>query len=150
MFKKVYQLLILGLILGGCGFSPVYKDLKYDFSIEVLKDEGDRILNNYIKNNLNKYNQKNANSILISFKTEFNKNPISKDISGKTTEYELSATVKFTANINNSTKEFYFQETTKMTAMSNIVDENDFQKNTLFNFSSSFVEKLVLEIINAN
>jgi len=37
-----------------------------------------------------------------------------------------------------------------MTAMSNIVDENDFQKNTLFNFSSSFVEKLVLEIINAN
>lgn len=150
MIKNILKLLLTILIFSSCGFSPVYKGLNYDFSVEVENYSGDRILNSYIKNNLSKYNKKNQNKIFVSYSSEYEKYSLVKDASGKTTEYEIIAKVIFIIKINQMEKKFNFQEKMTFTTLENNFDENDLQNNILYNFSTLFVEKLILEIVNAN
>ena len=59
MVKKNIILISLILFLTSCGFTPMYvKNNNVNFSIEQVNFIGDRELNNFIKTNLYKYNNK--------------------------------------------------------------------------------------------
>ena len=60
MIKKNVIILSLIFFLTNCGFTPIYlKNTNVNFSIEQINYTGDRELNNFLKTNLSKYENKN-------------------------------------------------------------------------------------------
>ena len=67
--KKIFKNLFILILLSSCGFSPVYveKDTS-NFSVQINKTVGDRLINNLISNQLNKSGDKlSENQIDIEY-----------------------------------------------------------------------------------
>lgn len=152
MNKRLILIIFSTFLIISCGFKPIYTLENTDFSInEIIILSGNRDLNNNIKNNLLKYKNDNKNKIVnLLIESDYNKNSLVKDSSGKTTEYEISANVSFTVKIDKIEKKIIFQENTKIKRFDNSLDEKNYERNIINNLSTSFVEKLIIELINAN
>ena len=115
--KKILIINLLFFLLLGCGFKPIYsKNKKFDFYIESLNfNNSDRELANFIKTNLNNYMiNNNGRKFKIEASIDFNKNSISKDISGNTEEYELSSILNFVISSNELSKKLSYQQVSRM------------------------------------
>ena len=73
---KKFVLIIFLLFIYNCGYTSVYKNLeKQDFKIISIKMVGDRVMNNFIKNEINLYSNKNSLNIYnITVDTKYEKN----------------------------------------------------------------------------
>ena len=147
MVKKNTILISLILFLTSCGFTPIYvKNNNVNFSIEQVKFIGDRELNNFIKTNLYKYNNKEKeNKIFIEVNSEYKKIIISKDGTGEVTNYQLEANVVFL--IKSSNKIIKINEKKIMENMDNKFEESNYEKSTKQSFASSITNKLVSKLI---
>lgn len=153
MFNKNFFLILVYLLMVGCGFTPIYKDNKnLNFWIEIDQIEGNESLNNYIKLNLQKYlvPKTNSNKIIISINSDYSKNTIAKNMSGVSTEYELVSNFEFNIYFNNESKKIKFAEKINVKNLNNEFDEINYEKSNLNNFASSITQKLILELIKLN
>jgi hypothetical protein len=107
MIRK-FTIVITLIILTGCGFSPMYskKNNNNNFSIEKINFSGERELNNFLKIGLMRYQNSSDKKFFIDVESEFSKIILTKDITGKDTNYELIANVTFKLESN---KKFKFQ-----------------------------------------
>lgn len=153
MFNKNFFLILVYLLMVGCGFTPIYKDNKnLNFWIEIDQIEGNDSLNNYIKLSLQKYlvPKTNSNKIIISINSDYSKNTIAKNMSGVSTEYELVSNFEFNIYFNNESKKIKFAEKINLKNLNNKFDEINYEKSNLNNFASSITQKLILELIKLN
>ena len=147
MEKKKLTLLFLIFFLTSCGFSPIYLQNKdANFSIEAVNFNGDRELNNFLKIKLNQYKKKDSNKkIFIDAKSNYNKIILSKDGTGKITNYQLEAEVVFT--VKSTKKIIKINEKKIMQSITDKFDEIENEKNIKRNFASSITNKLISELI---
>ena len=73
-----------------------------------------------------------------------------KNLSGTSAEYELIGTIDFTLIYKSQTKKITFNEIARIKNLNNTFDEINYEASNLNNFSSSMVQKLILEIIKLN
>ncbi len=98
--KKIKNIILLFLLVlvTNCGYVPLSNINNVDFSIDNLILKGDRKINNYILNNLKRYqNIENSGKIYnINLSTQYVKSVINKDKKGnpKTYELEIKASVE--------------------------------------------------------
>ena len=154
MYKKFILLIFLFNITSQCGFSPIYLNkLNVNFSITSMELEGNNIINNFLKNNLNQYkNDKYNKKFQIKIITNYKKNILSKNKSAETTNYELLFETVFEIRSGNTLKIINFSE---KEIMENISDDFEEQKNeriSMQNFASLASKKLATElsILNVN
>ena len=142
-------IIILILITYGCGFAPIYSTKNdYNFSIEEINFTGDKVINNYLKINLLKLkNEKSTKKFKIETQTEYEKKIITKDSTGKITNYELIAEVTFT--VRPQDKRFKFTEKKIMESMTDKFEEKKYEKIIKQNFSYSISNKLVTALITS-
>ena len=147
MLKKNIILLTLLFFLNNCGFTPIYlENNNVNFSIEQADFKGDRELNNFIKINLNKYKNNEAdNKISIEVYSVYNKINISKDNTGEVTNYQLEANV--TILIKSTNKLIKINEKKIMENMDDKFKETDYENSAKQSFASSITNKLVSELI---
>lgn len=153
MFNKNFFLILVYLLMVGCGFTPIYKDNKnLNFWIEIDQIEGNDSLNNYIKLSLQKYlvPKTNSNKIIISINSDYSKNTIAKNMSGVSTEYELVSNFEFNIYFNNESKKIKFAEKINIKNLNNEFDAINYEKSILNNFASLITQKLILELIKLN
>ena len=153
MFNKNFFLILVYLVMVGCGFTPIYKDNKnLNFWIEIDQIEGNDSLNNYIKLSLQKYlvPKTNSNKIIISINSDYSKNTIAKNMSGVSTEYELVSNFEFNIYFNNESKKIKFAEKINVKNLNNEFDAINYEKSILNNFASLITQKLILELIKLN
>lgn len=146
--KKIILIIFLFFIYN-CGYTSVYKNLeKQDFKIIIVNMKGDRIMNNFIQNEINLYSNKDSmNEFNITVDTQFEKNILTKDSSGGITDYNLNATSVFTINYIKSSKTVIFNETINIKNRTDSFEQNLYEENVKRNFSSSIREKLISEIL---
>lgn len=146
--KKIILIIFLFFIYN-CGYTSVYKNLeKQDFKIIIVNMKGDRIMNNFIQNEINLYSNKDStNEFNITVDTQFEKNILTKDSSGRVTDYNLNATSVFTINYIKSSKTVIFNETINIKNRTDSFEQNLYEENVKRNFSSSIREKLISEIL---
>ena len=146
MSKKNIIIISLILFLTSCGFSPIYYNNKnVNFSIEKVDYTGDREFNNFLKVNLDKYkNQKADNKIFIKAQSEYEKNILSKDSTGKVTSYELEVQVTFLVKSNN--KKIKITEKKIIDSMDDKFEETRREKSVKQSFASSISIKLLSEL----
>ena len=147
MIKKNIIIISLILFLNSCGFTPIYlnkNDVK--FSIEQVSYSGDRDLNNFLKMNLDQYkNEKINNKFSIDTKSTYKKIILSKDGTGKVTNYQLEAEVIFL--IKSINKEIKIIERKIIDGMDDKFEEARYERTIKQNFASSITNKLISELI---
>ena len=147
MLKKNIIIISIIFFLANCGFVPVYlNNPDANFSIEQVNYLGDRELNNFLKTNLDKYkNNKSNNKIFIEARSDYRKIVLSKDGTGKVTNYQLEATVIFLIRPNN--KEIKITEKKIMDSLTDKFEEVRYERSMKQNFAISISKKLTSEII---
>jgi len=147
MIKKNIIIISLILFLNSCGFTPIYlnkNDVK--FSIEQVNYSGDRDLNNFLKMNLDQYkNEKIDNKFSIDAKSTYKKIILSKDGTGKVTNYQLEAEVIFL--IKSIDKEIKIIEKKIIDSMDDKFEEARHERTIKQSFASSITNKLTSELI---
>lgn len=138
--------LILIFLIYGCGYSPIYLDKKnYNFSIENITFKGDSTINNYLRSSLKQYKKENMeNKFLINTETMYTKKVLSKDKTGKISNYELTAEVIF--EIVSHDKKISFSDKKIFESMSDKFQERKYESTIKQNFSKTFSDKLIYEL----
>lgn len=114
-------------------------------SIEQLDFNGDRTLNNYLRSNLNRYKNKDSEKkIFLEVDTNYQKNILSKDATGKIYEYQLVAEVIFT--INQNKKKLIFTHKKNMKNMEDKSDERNYEISTKQSFANLITEELIIKL----
>ena len=147
MLKKNIIILSLILFLTNCGFTPIYlKNNNLNFSIEQIKYNGDRDLNNFLKINLDRYkNEKINNKIFLSSETKYEKNILSKDGTGKITSYQLKVEVTF--EVESTNKKIRISEKKIIDSMDDKFEEARYERSIKQSFAYSISNKLISELI---
>ena len=147
--QKIITILII-FLLSGCGYSSVYKnnDIK-NFKIIVETMEGNKEINNLIKNQLELYSSTDStNEFFINVNTNFQKNIISKNSSGKISKYQLYIKTEFKINKNEKTYNEYFEEKFNIKNISDQFEQDNYERIIKNNLITSIREKLILKLSN--
>ena len=149
MFKKINLLLFITFFLNNCGFSPLYTNQSINnFKIINITMKGDRTINNYLKSNLRQFQAvDNDNKFSININTEYNKKVLSKDKTGKITEYEIFTNVKFEITSEGKLiKELIMSEKKNMNDISDKFEEQKEERIAKQNFATIIAKKLIDEL----
>ena len=146
MIRKFKILLLIIFFAPSCGFTPIYSNKNIgNISIEQLGFNGDRTLNNYLRSNLNRYkNRDSEKKIFLEVDTNYQKNILSKDATGKIYEYQLVAEVIFT--INQNKKKLIFTHKRNMKNMEDKTDERNYEASTKQSFANLITQELITKL----
>ena len=147
MIRKNTIIIFLIVFLTGCGFTPIYiKNNDVNFSIELVNLTGDRELNNFLKTNLNQYKNEGANKkVYIEAISKYEKIILTKNTTGKITNYKLIAEVTFL--IKSTDRKINIIEERVINTMDDKFEEARKEKAIKQSFASSISKKLVSELV---
>ena len=144
MIKK-FTIVITFIILTGCGFAQIHSITNNNsFSIEQIDFSGERILNNFLKINLIRYKNSSNKKFIIDVDSKYEKNILTKDKTGKITNYELLADVTFTLRSNN--KKIKFSEKKIIKNLDDNFKQSQQERSVKQTFATSLVNKLISEL----
>ena len=147
--KKFFTSLILLLFFSGCGYSPVYKNLNNkNLKIEVSKLTGDNLVNSNIKSRLKIYSKSNSNFIYqVDINTNYEKEDLSKDLTGRITNYTLKFITEFTINSSKINKKIIIEENFNLNNSDDAYKNNQSENLIKRNFANIAVERLISELL---
>jgi len=145
MIKKLLISILFVIFTYNCSYEPIYsKKNKANFSIDKISFEGNREINNYINQKLDKYKEKEGKSISIKVSSLYKKESQAKNTSGTTTRYNLEASVNFIITTENSTSEINIKKDFIMNNLSDEFEEKKYEDTIKDNLSESIVNELLL------
>ena len=149
MYKKIFLIIVVLNFLNHCGFTPLHSSKQAaNFSIETISFEGDRMINNYLSDNLSKFeNDKFEKKFTILVNTNYNKNIISKDKTSKVTNYELSAVSIFQISYQDKIiKKFELSERKTINNIEDKFEEQKYEKSVKQNFALAISNQIITEL----
>ena len=143
MVKK-FSIVVALIILTGCGFTPMHsKKNNTNFSIEQINFSGERELNNFLKIGLSRYKSSSDKKFFIDVESEFSKNIITKDKTGKVTNYELVANVTFKLKSN---KKIQFSERKIIENLNDNFEQTKQERSVKQIFATSMINRLINQL----
>ena len=129
--KKIIILLVVSLI-GACGFKPMNNVTNSNFQLIEMEITGDKIVNRYLKQNLNRFSENiNANKFYkVKAHSEKERKTTSKNTAGEPNSYQLQLLINLTIFEND-----------------NMLIEESFKRTTNYNNLNSKFELKQLENI---
>jgi len=150
MTKKI-TIFIFFIFLFGCGYTPLLNTEKIDFYINDLNFSGDKKINNYILNNLKKYQnpKENIKNYNINILSNYEKTIENKNASGNPTSYNIKVKTNITV-ISNEGDEIIknFERNRSLSTQVKKIDENELEKKYKENLSSLISEDIVFFLTN--
>ena len=149
MIKKHVFIIVLSLLIIGCGFSPIYVEKNNsNLKIEKINFEGDKLINNYLELYLKRYSKKDSSkNFIINTNTQYFKKTLSKDTTGEAVDYELSVTTKFAVTLNSKfIKDIIIKEKFIMKNDSDQYNKKKYENSIKQNFANSIYEKLIIQL----
>jgi len=143
MIKK-FTIIIALIILTGCGFTPMHsKKNNNNFSIEQINFSGERELNNFLRIGLTRYKSSSDKKFFIDVESEFSKIILTKDKTGKATNYELIANVTFKLK---SIKKIEFSEKKIIKNLDDNFEQTKQERSVKQIFATSIIDKLINQL----
>ena len=145
---KILKVGIVFLLLANCGYVPMYANQQdLDFNIKVISLEGEKDINVILAQKLNRYQVENKNkSYDVRIISDYEKNSLTKDESGNTTNFRLTLEIDFTININ-GTKNLNFKETFDMKKDVTLFDENNYENALKREMIDLILQKFITQIL---
>ena len=141
--------IIFLIFLSNCGYSSVYKDSKSnDIFMNIVSMQGDKLINNLIKNQLKLYSNVSSQNIYnINISTNFQKKTLAKNSSGAATNYQLTVNSNFEVNFKGEIFNYSFKESLDIKNFSDTFEQNNYENTIKINFASSMREKLIIKLL---
>ncbi len=148
MFKKILMLVCILNFLSSCEYKPIYSNSnKANYQIIITDLSGDKKLNKYIVENLEKNSQKNSTEIInIKINSKYSRKVLAKNSLGSTTDYQAKAITEFEINKNDNTEKLEFTEKFNYQKVSDNYEEKSYEQNIKRNLASSISQKLILRL----
>ena len=148
MFKKIITLIFILNFLSSCEYRPIYSNSnKANYQIIITDLSGDKKLNKYIVENLEKNSQKNSTEIInIKINSKYSRKVLAKNSLGSTTDYQAKAITEFEINKNDNTEKLEFTEKFNYQKVSDNYEEKSYEQNIKRNLASSISQKLILRL----
>ena len=145
---KKFLIPIIFILFYGCGYSSLYQDQKRDLLINVKDMKGDFEINNFIKNELKIASNKTSTNIYdVNFETKYEKIILTKDSTGKATDYKLEMNVKFII-FSDQNQTISFNEDFLIKNENDNFEQSNYEKEIKRNFSKTVKDKLILFLVN--
>ena len=123
--------------------------MNINYQINIVKIEGDKIINNKIKSEIERISDKNVQKIFnIQINTKYEKIVAAKNSKGSITDYLLIASATFIISDNIKTETIMFKEKRNVKNNSDFVEQRNYENTIKKNFASSFVKKLNLDLLS--
>ena len=134
--------------LSSCEYRPIYSNSnKANYQIIITDLSGDKKLNKYIVENLEKNSQKNSTEIInIKINSKYSRKVLAKNSLGSTTDYQAKAITEFEINKNDNTEKLEFTEKFNYQKVSDNYEEKSYEQNIKRNLASSISQKLILRL----
>lgn len=144
--KKVH--LIMFLFLFSCGYSPIYSNLdKTSININVIEVAGEMKINNTIIRKLEKYKNINAQkNYNIKINSTYNKNSLTKDKAGNTTDYRLKLEVTFITDINGNSQKILLNEKFDMKKGKTNFQEEQYENILVDDMINNIIQNFIAQI----
>ena len=148
MFKKILMLVCILNFLSSCEYKPIYSNSnKANYQIIITDLSGDKKLNKYIVENLERNSQKNSVEIIsIKINSEYSKEILAKNTLGSTTDYQAKAITKFEINKNEIIEKLEVSEKFNYQKISDSYEEKSYEQTIKKNLASSISQKLILSL----
>jgi len=148
MLKKIFFILIILNILQGCGYTPMYLTKnQITMNIEEISLSGDWELNNYIKSSLQRYSSESkTEKYKITINTNYNRSSITKDATGKTTNYLFEIETSINLISTKINKSFIYKDKFKMENFEDKLVEKNYETSNKKNIANLIVNKLILQL----
>jgi len=149
MYKNIFFIILISVFVTNCGFTPIYSNkIDSNFSIDSLALNGDRTINNLIKSNLEKFqNKKFDKRLSLEINTNYKKEILVKDKTAKIQSYRLI--VKSLIEISADGKKIKKINLSSIKDMDSIDDEFEEEKNEKIikqNFGSEIANQIIVEL----
>ena len=147
--KTIFWISIL-IFLTQCGYTALYKDNKnHNIKITLNEMSGDNQINQLIKTELKNYFKTDTkNEYILKINTNFKKNIITKDATGKPLEFRLELTTNVNINFGEKNIETEFNETFNITNSSDTFELRKYENIVKRNFARSTKEKIIFKIVS--
>ena len=117
--NRLIKIFFTFLILSGCAYEPVLLKKNYDFYFTDIKSEGEKQINQIIKQNLTENtNIESINNYQIFFESKLSKDIVASNKKGDPTIYRISINLNYNVlikffknnikNLNNFNKSCYY------------------------------------------
>lgn len=148
MFKKILFILFFSSLISGCGYSPILlNNSDLDINIVSIKYEGNREINNHIKNNLRQYYQTNSNNrFQIENKNLLSKKTISKNKKGNVSSYELEIISTFIVKNKEEIKTISLSKKLRINRDDDIFQNANYEKQIIKNLSKGISDDLIIKL----
>ena len=150
--KKFFILIFITLTLTSCGYAPIYSEKNTtNFEITSFKIEGNSEVNNIIENSLQKFfNNNSEKKYAISIRTDYSKIIVTKDTTGKATNFKLvinlSLNYKKTGSENNKEKMINFSESQIIKRDQNNYEQGNYENILIRNMSELLINQVILQL----
>jgi len=135
-----------------CDYQPVYKGIKkLNLNLEIKEIEGDKNINSIIQSELKKYSsQDKQKNYLIKILSNYDKIPISKDITGKVSIYRSTMIVNFdiTDNDNKESKKITIERSFTLKNYLNNFEQINYENSIKKNFSKSIADEFTKKLLS--
>ena len=148
MLKKILLILFFSTLMNACGYSPILlNNSGLDVNIISIKYEGNREINNHIKNNLSRYYQTNSNNkFQIENKNLLLKKTISKNKKGNVSSYEVEIISIFNVKNHKEIKTISLSKKLRINKDDNFFDNMNYEKQIIKNLSKSISDDFIIKL----
>ena len=148
MFKKILPLVFILNFLSSCEYKPIYSSSnKVNYQIIITDLSGDKKLNKYIVENLERNSQKNSVEIIsIKINSEYSKEILAKNTLGSTTDYQAKAITRFEINKNEIIDKLEVSEKFNYQKISDRYEEKSYEQTIKRNLAFSIAQKLIIRL----
>ena len=150
MRRKIFLLIIILFLTNNCGFTPKYAGYRgINYDLDLNKISGDRELNNFVKSQLKRYENKKESEIeiiTIDIESKFEKKAIARNTKGNVTRFDLIAQVEVTLTLEDITKKLTINDNFKIDKIEDSVEESNYILIVKQDFAKRTMEKLIFYI----
>tara|TARA_B100001063_G_C16678848_1_gene510613 strand:- start:623 stop:1081 length:459 start_codon:yes stop_codon:yes gene_type:complete len=145
MLKKIFFITSILILFTGCEYKPIYSiSNKSDYKIVVTELSGDKKINKFLVNNLERNSKENSNRIInIKIDTKYTKIILAKDSAGNVTNYQSKVITSFLIDDNQTSKTFNITEKFNFQNMSDKYEEKSYEENIKKNLALAIAQKLI-------
>tara|TARA_B100001057_G_scaffold13999_1_gene13312 strand:+ start:453 stop:908 length:456 start_codon:yes stop_codon:yes gene_type:complete len=146
---KILKIGIIFLLLSNCGYVPMYANQQdLDFNIKVKSLEGEKDINIILSQKLNRYQKENKNkSYDVEIISDYEKNSLTKDESGNTTNFRLILEIDFIINLNGIPETLTFKEIFDMKKDATLFDESNYENTLKKEMTDLILQKFITQIL---
>tara|TARA_B100001173_G_C15962979_1_gene536510 strand:+ start:598 stop:1056 length:459 start_codon:yes stop_codon:yes gene_type:complete len=149
--KKFIKILLILFLFSGCGYTPIYSNKNYNFSILDLKTTGNSMLNQIIENKLKGYKNSNAEKQFnLIINTNIEKKIVSKDSKGNPKIFRIVLKSKIIVSATSGTeKEKSFSKTLDYNNRSKKSELKSYENEVTKNLAEKISEEIIIYLVSS-